>query len=91
MNARVKSTCCGIDAITARDDIVGRLGEIKVPTLVVVGEDDKPLPPRKSCRIATGIAGAEPVIVPRAGHLWAIENPVPVTDAITRFLSKVGA
>lgn len=91
MNVRVNSICCGIDAITERDDVVGRLNEIRVPTLVVVGEEDKPLPPWKSRRIANAIPGAELVVIPRAGHLSAIENPVPVTDAVTHFLSKVCA
>jgi pimeloyl-ACP methyl ester carboxylesterase len=88
---RVKSICSGIDAITGRDDLVGRLSEIRVPTLVVVGEEDKPLPLWKSRRIANSIPGAELVVIPKAGHLSAIENPAPVTDAVTRFLSKVCA
>ena len=91
LNVRVKSICRGIDTINARDDIVGRLSEIRVPTLVVVGEEDKPLPPWKSRRIANGIPGAELVLIPRSGHLSVIENPRPVTDAITHFLSKVCA
>ena len=91
LNLRIKSICSGIDAITGRDDIVGRLGGIKVPTLVVVGEEDKPLPLWKSRRIADNIPGAELVAIPLAGHLSAIENPAQVTDAVTRFLSKVCA
>jgi pimeloyl-ACP methyl ester carboxylesterase len=87
LQIRVKSICRGIDAITGRDDLVGRLGEIRASTLVIVGEEDQPLPVWKSRRIANGIAGAELVVIPRAGHLSAIEHPGPVTDAVTRFLS----
>jgi 3-oxoadipate enol-lactonase len=89
LNVRIKSICAGIDAITGRDDLVARLSEIRVPTLVVVGEEDKPLPLWKSRRIANSIPGAELVVIPRAGHLSAIENPVPVTEAVARFLSRV--
>ena len=91
LNVRIKSICSGIDAITGRDDLVGRLSGIRVPTLVVVGEEDKPLPLWKSRRIASSIPGAELVVIPKAGHLSTIENPAPVTDAVTRFLSKVCA
>lgn len=88
-NLRVKSICPGVDAIIRRDDIVGRLSEIKVPTLVIVGEEDKTLPLWKSRRIVNGIPDAEFALIPQAGHVSAIENPAPVTDAVTRFLSKV--
>jgi len=89
LNVRVKSACAGVDAILRRDDLVDRLHEIRVPTLVVVGEEDRALPPWKAQRIARGIAGSELIVVPRAGHLSAIENPAPVTDAIVRFLSQL--
>lgn len=89
LEMRVKSICPGIVAIAGRDNLVKRLGQIGVPTLVVVGEEDQPLPVWKSRRIANGIAGAELVVIPQAGHLAAIENPGPVTDAVTRFLSRV--
>ena len=90
-NVRVESTCRGVDAISGRDDLLGRLGAIKVPTLVVVGEEDKALPPKKSRRIAEGIPGAQLVVIPRAGHLSAIENPEAVTEAVVGFLSSVRA
>ena len=91
LNVRIKSICPGVDAITRRGDLVGRLNEIKVPTLVIVGEEDKALPLWKSRRIANHIPGAELILIPDAGHLSAVENPAPVTDVVTRFLSKVGA
>jgi 3-oxoadipate enol-lactonase len=89
MAMRVRSICPGIDAIKARDDLLGRLDEITVPTLVVVGEEDQPLPVWKSRRISDAIPGAELVVIPQAGHLSAIENPAPVTAAITRFLAQL--
>jgi 3-oxoadipate enol-lactonase len=87
---RVKSACRGIEAITSRDDLLGRLGEITVPTLVLVGEEDRALPPWRSRRMADGIAGAQLVVIPQAGHLASAENPAPVTAAVMGFLSKVG-
>ncbi len=86
---RVDSIRPGIDAIIARDDLLFRLPQIRVPTLVVVGEEDRPLPVWKSRRIADAIPGAELVVIPRAGHLASIENPEPVTEAVTRFLARL--
>ena len=76
-------------AISARDDLVPRLGEINCPTLVVVGEEDAALPVALSRRLAAGIRGAELVVVPRAGHLSALEAPEAVTRAIEGILDRL--
>src|SRR5262249_51789450 len=41
-----------IRAVTERGSILERLGEIRCPTLVLVGEEDAPTPPLRSERIA---------------------------------------
>ncbi len=89
LQLHVPSMSNGIDAITGRDDLLGRLKEITCPTLVVVGEEDRALPVWKSRRLAAGIRGAELVVIPAAGHLSAIEQPEAVTDAIARFLARL--
>jgi pimeloyl-ACP methyl ester carboxylesterase len=78
MKLGVETIRPGLDAITGRDDLGARLGEITVPTLVIVGEEDRTLPPANARRMARGIPGAELVIVPGAGHLASSENPEPV-------------
>ena len=89
LDVRVGSVCRGIEAITARDDVLLRLGEIRVPALVVVGDEDRALPVWRSRRIADGIAGAQLVVVAHAGHLAAAENPAAVTAAVTAFLAQL--
>ena len=89
LGVRVRSACRGIDAITDRDDLLARLGEITVPALVLVGAEDRALPVRRSRRIADGIAGAQLVVIPQAGHLASAENPLPVTAAVTAFLTQL--
>ena len=89
LEMRVDSIRPGIDAITQRDDLLGRLGEIRCPTLVIVGDEDQPLPVQKSQRIADGIRGAELVVIPGAGHLSSVEHPQAVTDALSRFLTRL--
>jgi pimeloyl-ACP methyl ester carboxylesterase len=74
-------------AVFDRDDVSDRLGEIRAPTLVICGEEDVATPPDLSAALAEGIAGAELVMIPRAGHDSSLENPAPVTEAIERFLA----
>lgn len=63
-----------------------QLGEIKVPTLVIVGASDQLTPPSEARAIAEQIAGAELLIVPDAGHLVNIETPKEFNAAVRRFL-----
>jgi 3-oxoadipate enol-lactonase len=67
-----------------------RLGEIEVPTLVIVGEDDQLTPPSDARAIVQEIAGAELLVVPDAGHLVNIEAPAEFNAAVRRFLLAQG-
>ncbi len=72
--------------ILARPDSRPDLPGIRVPTLVLVGEADRTTPHALSAEIAVGIPGAQLRIVPGAGHLPPLEQPVWVTDALLRWL-----
>jgi len=60
----------------------GRLGEIHVPTLIVVGASDIPDVHAHAGVLEAGIHGSRRVIVPEAGHLVQIEKPAELTDEI---------
>jgi pimeloyl-ACP methyl ester carboxylesterase len=79
-----------LGALVRRDSVIDRLGEIEVPALVVVGEEDRSLPPPCSEEIAAALPNAKLVRIPMAGHLSALEQPEPVTSAILDFLRAVG-
>ena len=64
------------------------LASIRVPTLVLVGEEDVATPHAKAQQIAAAIAGARLVTIPRAGHSSTVEEPAAVTAAITTFLAS---
>ncbi len=76
-------------SLGARDDLLPQLHRIDCPTLVLVGEEDLALPPAKSRALATGIRGAELVVVPRVGHLSTIEAPAVLTQHIERFVDRL--
>jgi len=75
-----------LQALSRRRSVEERLGEIEVPALVIVGEEDASLPPRLSQRIAEGLPDAALVVVPRAGHLSTLERPEEVGVAMAAFL-----
>ena len=65
-----------------------RLGEIRCPTLVLVGAEDKPfLAP--SDELERGIRGAMRVTVPDAAHSPQLENPPAWAAAIRAHLARV--
>jgi pimeloyl-ACP methyl ester carboxylesterase len=69
-------------------DRLPELEQIDVPTLVLVGEEDKPF--RKPAqRMADAIADAELVVIPDAGHSPQFENPEQWWKALSTFLGRI--
>lgn len=71
-------------------DVRGRLGGIGVPTLVVVGDDDRLTPLKYSEFLATNIRGAVLKIIHDAGHIAMLEMPAQMNDVIAAFLHSLG-
>ena len=66
-----------------------RLSAIRVPTLVVVGDEDKITPPALSAELASAIDGAQLMTIARSGHLANLEQPEAFNSAIDQFLSGI--
>jgi 3-oxoadipate enol-lactonase len=62
-------------------------GKVIVPTLVVVGADDRLTPPAMAKSIADAIPGARLAVIPAAGHLSNIEQPAVFNEIVLRFLA----
>jgi pimeloyl-ACP methyl ester carboxylesterase len=82
----VPSVLWCLDALMRRDSMLERLGRIGVPALVLVGEEDRSLPPPLSRRIHDLLPGSTFSVIPAAGHLSALEQPEAVNHAILTFL-----
>jgi proline iminopeptidase len=67
--------------------VMDRLGEIKVPTLVMAGRDDFLFPPEHQVQLAAGIPNARLRIVERAGHNPQSERSDEVMEAIKDFMT----
>ena len=63
-----------------------RLGEVRAPTLVVVGAADVPDILAICDRIQAGIRGARRVVVPDAAHMLPMERPAEFNRVVLDFL-----
>lgn len=61
-----------------------RLYRVKARTVIVWGDSDRLIPPVYAHGFKKGIAGAELVSIPEAGHMVILEHPATVAAAISR-------
>jgi len=76
--------------LAARADSLPTLREIRVPTLVLCGDEDVLTPPSDAELLRRGIAGSRLEVIPRAGHLANLENPDAFNASLRRFLAELG-
>jgi pimeloyl-ACP methyl ester carboxylesterase len=65
---------------------IGRLAEIRVPTLVLVGDLDEKIVLIMADDIAEGIPGARKVVFENAAHMIPLEYPERFTELLLSFL-----
>ncbi len=75
-------------AVGADLPALDRLGEIRVPTLIVIGEHDIPDVHAHAGAIDAGIPGAQRVVMSGSGHLVPLEQPEAFTAEAQRFLEE---
>jgi pimeloyl-ACP methyl ester carboxylesterase len=71
-------------------DILDRLDDVEIPTLVVWGRNDLIVPPSDALEYARLIPGARLEIFDRCGHLPMAERPVRFNRLLDRFLAEDG-
>lgn len=69
-------------------DVRDRLGEIEVPTLCVVGDNDKLTPPDLSSYLAEHLPAGEYAEVPGAAHMAMLENADSFNAHLDDFLAR---
>jgi pimeloyl-ACP methyl ester carboxylesterase len=70
-------------------DVSERLGEVRQPTLILSGEEDRMTPRRNAQYMADKIPGAMLRIIPQAGHMVMLEQPLVVSAALSEFLATI--
>jgi 3-oxoadipate enol-lactonase len=77
--------CCA----AIRDmDLCGMLSRIRVPTLVIAGEDDPATPPDVVRAVHERIPGSRLVVIPQAAHLLNIEQAETFNRTLLGFLDQ---
>jgi len=70
-------------------DVMNRLDAIRVPTLVISGDDDRLTPLKYGEYLAVNIPGAVLKIIHGVGHLAMLEKPNEVNAVITSFVHSL--
>ena len=76
-------------ALRDRPDSTPLLGEIRVPVLVVAGDDDQIAPAAGMQEMARAIPGARFALIRGAGHVAPLEQPLPLSGALGDFLTRL--
>jgi len=74
-----------LEAVTVHEPLLDHT-RVRVPCLVLVGEDDRVTPVRAAQSLARRIPGARLEVIPEAGHLSNIERPDIFNALILDFL-----
>lgn len=80
----------GVEEAPRVDGLLGRLPEVRVPTLVAVGEHDVPDMHAIARAVADAIPGAGHSVIPGAAHLPSLETPERTGRLVARFLRGIG-
>lgn len=75
-----------LTAASQPNGLAQRLAEIKIPTLVITGDDDRIVPTAESVRLVGELPNATLVVIPNCGHVPHEECPAPTLEAVKRFL-----
>lgn len=69
-------------------DLSNDISALRVPTLIITGDDDVIISPRKSTVLQRQIPGSRLVTVPGAGHYLHVEESAKVAEEVTHFLQS---
>ncbi len=75
--------------VIERDGVLSRLPDINLPTLIVVGDEDKPTPYEEAQKMHFAIKGSKLAVIKQAGHSTPVEQPERLNQVMSTFLKIV--
>lgn len=78
-----------LEAMMARPDSTPTLAEVRVPTLVIVGDEDVLTPPKQAELLHDGIAGSRLQVIDGAGHVPCLERPAAFNLVVGEFIARL--
>jgi pimeloyl-ACP methyl ester carboxylesterase len=88
--APVSTLAAALEALRDRPDVTTYLAQIKVPTLLIFGEEDALAPAEAIEKLEREIPNSKLVTIPHAGHLSNLENPQAFNAALVEFVHSLG-
>jgi 3-oxoadipate enol-lactonase len=76
-----------VTGVIERAGVYEDIKQIRVPTLIIVGDQDVATVPAKAERIHAQIPGSRLVIIPEAGHTSTVEESEAVNQAPLEFFA----
>ena len=67
-------------------DLADRIGEVRAPTLVLTGDEDRDDILALANKLAEGIPDAQRTSIPRAAHIPSLERPEEFDRLVLEFL-----
>lgn len=89
VNTSENSLCSTLVALAARQETCSNLNEIRVPVLILVGEEDKIAPPDAARNMDKGIKNSRLHIIGHAGHLSNFEQPEEFNNELVKFFETI--
>lgn len=87
--ASVDGLVAALQAMMARPDSTPTLPAVRVPTLVVVGDEDALTPPKQAEMLRDGIAGSRLEVIAGAGHVPCLERPAAFNLVLGEFMARL--
>lgn len=75
-----------LNALKNRKDMCSSLNQIRIPTLIICGEQDQLTPLTKSEALHHGIPGSKLISIDDSGHLSNLEQPQLFTQGLIQFV-----
>jgi len=78
-----------LHALHDRDETCSKLPDLRLPVLVIVGEEDSITPPAAAHYLHENLTDASLAVIEDAGHLSNLENPAAFNEALEHFLASL--
>ena len=82
------SSLCSVARGMTRFDLRGRLAPLRMPVVVIAGQEDRLFTPEQTREIADEIASAISTVIPGAGHLSNLDSADVFNQLLLDFLAR---
>lgn len=90
MSSSKEGVIAALRAMAERPDSTDTLQKLRVPALVVAGDQDTITPPADAARMSRLLPSGTPVVIRNAAHLSNFEQPDAFNEAVASFLQRNG-